>query len=421
MRALAVGPGKEVSFLKRAILVVLVSLSLMTLAPPGSSSEPQRLIVGFHATVGEADGAFLSALGAESVHLVPNAPFAAVQVPAAGDFTARALADERVRYVEPDHPVYLEAHHPWPLGDPLDEHWGQQWGPQAVGAPAAWATTMGNREIVYAVVDTGVDYEHIDLRANIWLNLGELPGAIDADGNGYAGDVRGWNCAGNNNNPSDAGTHGTHVAGIAGAHANNHFGIAGVAQIQIMPLRALGGPVGIASAAAECIRYAADNGAHVIGMSWWAPDSITIREAITHAWQQGSLLTKSAGNQYGGGVTFPGYLDEVIATSALASADALASYSSIGADVEVAAPGSSIYSLAPGGLYRHGSGTSMAQPHTAGVAGLIWSVNPALTNAEVRQILTETADDLGEPGRDPRFGHGRINAEAAVAAALQTL
>lgn len=404
-----------------ALLTVGHSLATDDETGSESETEPVRLIVGFQDEVDAQDGAWLESQGAAVLRLVPNAPFAAVSVADPEGFEERVLENADVRYVEPDAPVHLETHHPWPFGDPIDTEWSRQWGPAAVNAPEAWATTMGNRDIIYAVVDTGVDTSHTDLMVNAWLNSDELPDGQDTDGNGYVDDTGGWNCAGNNNNPGDYSYHGTHVAGIAAAQTNNYIGIAGVAQAQIMPLRALGGPQGITSAASECIRYAADNGAHIIGMSWWAPDSQTIRDAITYAWDQGSLLTKSAGNQYGGGVTFPGYLDEVIATSALDSPDTLASFSSVGEDVEVTAPGANIWSTVPGGgiegAYNSLGGTRMAQPHTAGVAALIWSVNPDLTNQDVRDILQQTAHDLGDPGRDPLFGYGRIDAEAAVAAA----
>lgn len=190
---------------------------------------------------------------------------------------------------------------------------------------------------------------------------------------------------------------------------------------------ARGFQAGFASAAAECIRYGADNGARVLGMSWFTSPSTAITEAIQHAWGRNVVLVKSAGNQGNSGpVTYPGTLPEVIAVSALASPTSLASYSSTGSKVELSAPGSSILSTVPvtggnvgGGkpFYAVFSGTSMAQPHAAGVAALVIAKNPSLTNQQVRDILGATADDLGDAGRDVKFGFGRVNAHRAVLAA----
>jgi thermitase len=402
-------------------LAFLLSTTLPGLA--ARPDAPERFIVGFDHTVGPADGSMLERHGAEVLRLVPNADLAVVRADRGHAFAEAIRAQAGVRFVEVDAPVFLEA-------SSNDQYFNShQWGPQAIQAPQAWDVTFGSLDVVYGVVDTGVDYLHPDLATAMWLNALDPPNGVDDDANGYVDDTLGWDCSDHDNDPNGyEQSHGTHVAGIAAARTNNAYGIAGVAQVRIMALKMFGSG-SFNSAAAECIRYGADNGARVLGMSWFTTPSQAIDEAIRHAWAKGVVLVKSAGNQGNSGpVTYPGTLPEVIAVSALSRpGDVLASYSSTGSKVEVAAPGTGILSSIPvsggstGGLatpfHASFSGTSMAQPHASAVACLILSKNPALTNVEVRAILGSTADDLGAAGRDPQFGFGRINAHAAVLAA----
>lgn len=283
--------------------------------------------------------------------------------------------------------------------------------------PAGWDLTTGRPEIVLAVLDTGVDMSHEDLRAAIWANPGEIPGnGVDDDGNGFADDVNGWDFAGNDNVPDDDHGHGTHVAGIAAARINNGVGIAGVAGgVTVMPVDVFGGGIGTYEDLIRAIIYATDNGAHVINMSLGASSYSRGEEmAVDYAWSHGVVVVAAAGNTGRESYHYPAAHSNVIAVAATTADDYLASFSTRGDFVDVAAPGASVFSTFRGNTYRYMSGTSMATPHVAGLAALILSRNPELTPADVRQLIESTAVDLGPTGRDVYFGYGRMNAALAL-------
>lgn len=277
-----------------------------------------------------------------------------------------------------------------------DPYFGNQWHLPKIGADAAWDQSSGSG-ITIAILDTGVDAAHPDLAAKI---------------------VPGWNFHANTNNTTDDYGHGTKVAGSAAAVYNNGAGVAGVAgAAKIMPIR-IAGADGYASlsAMASGLIYAADNGARVANISYICADSATVISAANYMKSKGGLVTSSAGN-YG--------VDEGIAAttsmipvSATDSGDAKASWSSYGAYVAMSAPGTGIYSTTKGGGYGSVSGTSFSAPVTAGVIALMMAANPKLSSSEIESLLYATAVDLGTAGRDPKFGHGRVNAAAAVQAAL---
>lgn len=283
---------------------------------------------------------------------------------------------------------------------------GNNWGLDMINAPEVWAQGYTGQGIVVAVVDSGVDYNHPDLAANIWVNAGEIPGnGIDDDGNGYVDDVRGWNFVGNNNNPMDLNDHGTHVAGtIAGV--NNNFGVTGVAyDARIMPVRALGTQVldtendasssNIAIAAG--IRYAVDNGANVINLSLGSIiQSSEIKEAIEYATALGSVVVMASGNRGSTEPGAPAFLasNTGVAVGAIDANRTIADFSNqAGLPVlnYVVAPGVQVYSTTRNNTYSYFDGTSMATPHVAGVAALMLSANPGLTPAEVASLLSQTA------------------------------
>ncbi|MEG4856529.1 S8 family peptidase [Microcoleus sp. K1-B6] len=279
---------------------------------------------------------------------------------------------------------------------------GNDWARDMVNAPEVWQGGITGNGIVVAVVDTGVDYTHLDLDANIWQNADEIPNnRIDDDRNGYIDDVRGWDFVSNDNNPMDGDFdgHGTHVAGAIAAERND-FGITGVAyNAKIMPVRVLPefGSGNFNNFAAG-IRYAADNGANVINFSigGWSP-SMEVSEAIQYATNKGVVVVMAAGNdgfsepsypamyadRFGigvGGVDINGRMDEFSNRAGFRPLDYLV------------APGVDIYSTTPYNTYETYSGTSMAAPHVAGVAALVLNANPNLTPAQVEEILTATAN-----------------------------
>lgn len=327
----------------------------------------------------------------------------------------RLQADPRVAWVEPNY-LFTPAFVP---NDPAYRSVQRNY-LSRLEMERAWDTTTGRREVVIAVLDTGVDVAHPDLAGGLWTNPGEVPGnGLDDDGNGFVDDVHGWDFADNDNDLADDYGHGTHVAGIAAARINNAVGIAGMAGgATIMPVDVFRGGIGAYADLIQAIVYAADNGAQVINMSLGAPSYSRGEEAaVDYAWARDVVLVAAAGNNASNALFYPAAHAHVIGVAATTAADAQASFSNYGPFVAVSAPGLSIYSTLPWRSYGYLSGTSMAAPHVAGLAALIRSFNPTLRNDEVRALIESTADDLGAPGRDDTFGFGRINAARALAAA----
>jgi hypothetical protein len=288
---------------------------------------------------------------------------------------------------------------------------GTNWSNDLVKAPEAWAQGYTGQGVVVAVIDSGVDITHSDLRNNIWTNSDEIANdGIDNDRNGYIDDLYGWNFGvGQFNSNVMPGTsdstqsHGTHVAGTIAASWND-FGITGVApNAKIMALR-MGDVVENrytnGGSLAQAIRYAVDNGAQVINMSLGWTDTPELAEAFRYAASKNVITVTAAGNQSQSSPSSPAYYATQygIAVGAVNRNLTLASFSNrAGSDNTmnyVVAPGVSIYSTVANGRYDYSQGTSMAAPHVAGVVALMLSANPYLTAAQVRQILTGTATNL---------------------------
>lgn len=302
-----------------------------------------------------------------------------------------------------------------------------------IDAPEAWVENLGNN-IIVAINDTGVDYTHEDLLTNIWSNTDETVNGVDSDGNGYIDDIRGWDFYDNDNDPLydpsplSSTFHGTHVAGTVAAVGNNGKGVIGVApNAKIMVVKGFGvsggSVVGSSSTLAPGIIYAAQNGADVINNSWGCssacPSDPTVEAAVTTAYGLGSVVVFAAGNDDVDVVNYsPQNMTEPVVVAASDDDDLNSSFSNFGSTVDVIAPGSNIASTYPGDLYAASSGTSMAAPHTAGLAALILSKNSALnlTNAQVEAVLQDTSDSYNKLAGDTAndYGDGRINAYNAV-------
>ncbi|EKV02296.1 subtilisin-like serine protease [Leptolyngbya sp. PCC 7375] len=290
---------------------------------------------------------------------------------------------------------------------------GNNWGLDLVNAPEAWARGYNGDGVVVAVIDSGVDINHADLRDNIWVNTDEIPNnGVDDDGNGYIDDINGWNFGvGQNNNNVLPGTndsgqgHGTHVAGTIAA-ANNGVGVTGVAhESSIMAIRmgdVSGGRFLNAGNLAQAIRYAVDNGADVINMSLGWTDSPEIQAALAYAASNNVITVSASGNgdANGNGLPFPGnparYATQYgISVGAVDINQDIARFSNRpgnNSDLQhVVAPGVRVYSTTPNNTYGFSSGTSMATPHVAGVVALMLDANPNLTHAQVRQILADSS------------------------------
>jgi subtilisin family serine protease len=283
-----------------------------------------------------------------------------------------------------------------PIDSSNDPYAGSQWHLTKIGADSAWATTAG-AGVVLAILDSGVEPDHPDLKDRL------IPGYNFYEGNTSTADVYG---------------HGTKVAGAAAATLNNGLGVASVAgAAMIMPIRVTGSD-GYASlsALASGITFAADRGARVANLSFAASGYASIRSAAQYMKDKGGLVFVSAGNS--GKDPGETTTTSLVVVSATDSNDAKTSWSNFGNHVHLAAPGAGIYSTAKGKTYASVSGTSFSSPITAATAALVMAANPSLTSGEVQDILYSTAVDLGAAGKDPSFGHGRVDAAAAVAAAL---
>jgi len=294
-----------------------------------------------------------------------------------------------------------------------------QWNLHRINASQAWTITTG-QPITIAIVDTGVDLSHPDLAAHIVPGYNVISPTISAD---------------------DDNGHGSHVAGIAAAVTDNGVGVAGVSwNARIMPVKVLDEEgAGWSADVAEGVIWAVDHGAQIINLSLGSPwPSLTVRDAIDHAHNQDALIVAAAGNeyQYRNPVQYPAALRHVLAVAATGDRDEHARYSSTGLYVDVSAPGGNPYNPndternhwiwstywrgdegKPAEGYMRMSGTSQAAPHVAGLAALIWPVNPDLSNDQVEELIKATSVDLGLPGRDDFFGWGRIDVWAALEAA----
>ena len=290
---------------------------------------------------------------------------------------------------------------------------------------AAWDISTGSSEIVVAVIDTGVDYTHSDLAANIWTNPGEIAGnGIDDDGNGFVDDIHGYDFINRDGDPMDDHSHGTHVAGTIAAVGNNGRGVAGVNWTSsIMALKFLSsGGWGYISDAVQAVNYSTmmrtmyGVNVRVTNNSWGGGGySSAMSDAIQAANNAGILFVAAAGNRGSNNDVSPHYPSNynqpnVLAVAATDSSDNLAYFSSYGANtVHLAAPGVSIYSTVPGNRYSYFSGTSMATPHVAGVAALAWSVAPDATLSQIKSAILDGTDPLASLDGRVITG-GRLNA-----------
>ena len=298
---------------------------------------------------------------------------------------------------------------------PNDTEYRLQWAHQYMNSPGAWQVSTGLRDVVVAVIDTGLDISHPDLKNNLWINLAEKNGrpGIDDDQNGYVDDVYGFNFADRVGDPSPGTAldddHGTHVAGIIGAEGGNGFGIAGMVwKTRLMGLRVF--PSGGSASMADiytAVFYAVDNGARVINLSLGVLTSPTQADLQTYnyAFSRGVLVVVAAGNNGSdASASSPANVPGVLTVGALDGSEQLANFSNRGPLVSILAPGTGIYSTLPGATYDYISGTSMAAPFVSGAAALAWSMNPKLTKDQIRDLIVKsgrTLSSVNYPVLDP--------------------
>lgn len=319
-----------------------------------------------------------------------------------------------VRYVEPNYKLI-------PAAIPDDPSFGELWGLNNTGqsggtddadidAAEAWDVKTGGN-VVVAVIDSGLDYSHPDLAANMWVNPGETAGnGIDDDNNGYVDDVNGYDFgAGDNDTIDDVIGHGTHCSGTIGAVGNNGEGICGVSwNVKLMACKIADAAGGLSSAAAiEAIEYAVKHGARVSNNSWGGTGfSQALYDAVRAAGEQDHLFVAAAGNSADDNDQIPHYpssfdLDNVIAVAATDRNDKLADFSCYGlTSVDLGAPGVAILSTLPlagsqmGQNYGEAQGTSMATPHVTGAAALLLAVDSTMSAVALKTALLDNADPI---------------------------
>jgi len=426
--------------------------------PPQGDVVPGETIAAFDPALSAEDVAAL--VGRQGLRIVEHSPSGVYRL--AGDMVDPPKSDQArlraygqatdlaacagVRFAEPNRILHASA-------APNDQFYSRLRYPEMINLPAAWDITTGSPSVIVAVLDTGVLHEHPDLGGRLLEGydfVSDVTNALDGDGR--------------DDDPSDPGDaaddrhastyHGTHTAGTLAAMTNNVLGISGVTwDCRVMPIRVLGrASIGEILDISEAIRYAAglnnisgalpQRRADVVNLSLdggagHAP-SATMAAAIRDAAAAGVVLVAASGNQGSSAPAYPAGYDEVISVGAVDWSGELASYSNYGATLDLVAPGGSDVPGAagePAGLlstvgadntgtltyeYGYRYGTSMACPQVAGVAALMFSVNPALSAVQIRQILRDTATDLGSFGRDDSFGYGLIDAGRAVQAAQIT-
>jgi Zn-dependent metalloprotease/subtilisin family serine protease len=334
-----------------------------------------------------------------------------------------------IAYVEPDYVVHAYA-------TPNDSYFSQLYAmfnngqtggtvDADIDATDVWERHTGNRSILIGIIDTGIDYVHPDLAANIWTNPGEIPGnGIDDDNNGFIDDVHGWDFAYDDSNPTDGHYHGTHCAGTIAGVGNNGIGVAGVMwTASLVALKFLDDAgSGTTSDAIDAVNYANAMGIKITSNSWGGGG---FSQALMDAIAAGGLFVAAAGNNGTDNDASPQYpasyaLDNIISVAATDHNDLLASFSCYGStSVDLGAPGVNIYSCQPGSSYQTLSGTSMATPHVSGSAGLIWTYNPFLTALQVKQLLLDNVDRISSLNGRCITG-GRLNIDRALRAAGPT-
>ena len=449
----------------RRTTVLILAVSLLSLAVGAAAAPAERtsreLLVGFE---GPADAALLAKHGASVKRVLGDSGVVLVDAPA-GDAFAQALARAPgVLFVTPNQPLRLDSSSwdasswdasswdasswdasswdasswdasswdasswdasswdasswdasswdasswdasswdasSWDASGEMDPGYGEQWGIGAAHFNLAWNTTYGDGTMTICVLDTGVDHAHPDLQVNLLR---------DANG------AYGHNAMDGSTNVMDEVGHGTHVAGILAATGGNGLGVTGLVRAKILTVKVMGPNGGSEADLIAGLDHCIARGARVAAMSLHVtqPDA-ALEAAIQRAQAAGILLVASSGNDGAGSVAYPAAYPGVLSVGAVKPDGTVASFSNGGANLDLVAPGYRIGSTALGGGYIMGTGTSQAVPFVVGAAALVWYVKPTLTASQVAGILTGSANDLGPAGHDAAYGHGAVDAYAAI-------
>lgn len=383
----------KVANLSKFLLFALVFTLIPFLAQPvsaktepsanaviSSSSSPDKVIVKYKAAAAKS-----------SLNSNPNEQKPMViRVPKGHDvkgFIQELNSRSDVEYAEKDYILkksYI----------PSDPAYQQQWHHKSILTDQAWDITKGHEEIIVAVIDDGVNVNHLELQKKIVDPYDVLSKASQF---------------------SVPGDHGTHIAGIIASEMDNPNGGTGIApMVKVMPINVFNGEEAYTSDIIMAIEYAISHGADIINMSLGMYEySLALNEAIQKAYQAGLIIVAAAGNEKSGLPSYPAAYENVVSVSSIDESNILSSFSNYGQTIDIAAPGSFIYSSLWTG-YGYMSGTSMAAPMVAGVAALVWSENPDLNNQQIINQLYKTAVDLGPAGKDIHYGYGKLNAYKAL-------
>jgi subtilisin family serine protease len=379
-----------------SLLILLVILVLGIPTRPAAQVQGvghEDVLIGFKKFPGKSEKALVERAGGKIKYTYHLIPVIAASVPSVAIKGLRH--NPNVTYVEEDSDIFLDGE--WTVDELADS-----WGVNRIDAELAWNKGNKGAGVHVAIIDTGIDMDHPDLFANIAGGVNFVPGK----GKGSSVASNAWD---------DDNGHGTHCAGIVAAD-DNGFGVVGVAPdarlygVKVLDNRGRGK----ASDFIAGLQWSVDNGANVISMSLRMSGE-GVEDACNAAYAAGLLLVKSAGNNWGRGVTFPAHLDSVLAVSAIDEYDNIAEFSSVGPDIELTAPGVNVYSTYKNGAYHFMDGTSMACPHVSGVAALVWATGDYVSPSGVRLQLHRTAEPLGaSPPPNDQYGYGVVNAAAAL-------
>ncbi len=411
----------------RTTALVAVLAALLASSTGAAEYVPGEVIVKYRANASRARRALmrnvlpsvdrvdgLSLIGAECVR------FSGMTVEQA---VAALSADPAVEYAQPNHVFHVDA-------VPNDTYFANLWAMRNTGqggayagddidATLAWDLTTGDPGMKIGVVDSGVDYTHPDLAANIWTNPGEIPDNLeDDDGNGYVDDVHGFDFVNGDGDPMDDYFHGTHVAGTIGAVGNNGTGVTGVCwNCRIVPIKFIGNTgSGSEAAAVAALQYALTVGVRLTNNSWGGMSGgQALLDAIDACGAAGQLFVNSAGNSRWNIDAVPTYPQcyaspYIITVAACDGRDLMSTFSCWGpTHVDLGAPGSLIYSCRPANTYGNLDGTSMAAPHVSGVAALAWSLFPHASPEAIRALILSAVDTI--PAMTGKvWSNGRLNA-----------
>lgn len=325
-------------------------------------------------------------------------------------------SSKEVEYAEP---YYL----PELLHSPDDEFLDLQTHLSVIKAMDAWDVTQGSNDVVIGILDTGVDFEHPDLKENLYLNQADPPDGIDNDGDGFIDNYRGWDFANSDNNPTaDFSPHGTHVTGFSSASTNNDIGIAGTGyKCRYMPIKVFKSENGTFRNGYEAMVYAAEMGCKVLNLSWGAAGmrSQYVQDIINYiVLEKDVVVVAAAGNTEGELDFYPASYDNVLSVTSSNLNDEKSDYASWSRYIDIMAPGYNVFTTKTGGDYGKTTGTSFSAPQVAGAAALVRSYYPELTAQQVIERLRMASDDVSGTGKNTNYiekiGKGRLNMQKVL-------